>query len=216
MDIKYLGHSSFHLKGKNGSVVTDPFDSKMVGLKFPQVEADIITISHHHADHNATAAVSGTPLVLDIPGEYEKGGIRVTGYDTFHDGERGEKRGRNTMFKIEADGLSVLHCGDLGHIPADELIEEIDTVDVLLIPVGGFYTITADEAVSLVSKIEPGIVIPMHYNHPKLNQDGFAQLTPVSDFLKKIGADEALEPVKKLTLKKQDIAEETKVIVMEI
>jgi L-ascorbate metabolism protein UlaG (beta-lactamase superfamily) len=215
MDIKYIGHSSFQIKGKSGTVVTDPFDSKMVGLKYPSLEADIITVSHEHPDHNVSNIIGGNPLLLNIPGEYEKQGIRVTGYLSYHDNSQGKERGKNTLFKIEMEDISVLHCGDLGHLLGEELIEEIDTVDILLIPVGGFYTINADDAVKVISKLEPSLVIPMHYNHDKLDQKTFGQMTPLSDFLTKMGAFES-EPVKKLSVKKADLIEGTKVVVMEI
>lgn len=215
MEIKYLGHSSFLLKTKNVSLITDPFDPQMVGLRFPKVEADIVTISHHHQDHDRSDLISGNPLVVDIPGEYEKQGVKITGFSVYHDKKQGQERGKNTLFKIETDNLFVLHCGDLGHILNDQLIEEIDQIDVLLVPVGGVYTIDAGEAVGLVRKIEPSIVIPMHYNHPRLNQQVFGKLSPVSSFLTKIGADQ-IEPVKRLVLKKQQLEEGIKTVVMEI
>lgn len=215
MEIKYFGHSSFLLKTKTVSLITDPFDPQMVGLKFPKVEADIVTISHHHQDHDRSDLISGNPLVVDIPGEYEKQGVKITGFSVYHDKKQGQERGKNTLFKIETDNLFVLHCGDLGHILNDQLIEEIDQIDVLLVPVGGVYTIDAGEAVELVRKIEPSIVIPMHYNQPRLNQQVFGKLSPVSSFLTKIGADQ-VEPVKRLVLKKQQLEEGVKTVVMEI
>lgn len=214
MEIKYFGHSSFFLKGKTATVVTDPFDPQMVGLKFPKVEASIVTVSHQHQDHNRSDLISGNPLVVDIPGEYEKQEVRITGFSVYHDKKQGEERGSNTLFKIEMDNISLLHCGDLGHILNDELIEEISGVDVLLIPVGGFYTIDADEAVAMVRKIEPSIVIPMHYNTSKLNQQGFGKLAPVANFLTKIGAGE-IEPVKKLVVKKEELGEGMKVCLLQ-
>jgi L-ascorbate metabolism protein UlaG (beta-lactamase superfamily) len=215
MDIKYFGHSSFFLKGKTATVVTDPFDPQMVGLKFPKIEADVVTISHQHQDHNQAHLVGGNPLVIDIPGEYEKQGIKISGFPVYHDQKQGAERGKNTLFKIEADNLSLLHCGDLGHVLSDEIIEEINGVDVLLIPVGGFYTIDPDEAAAIVRKIEPSIVIPMHYNTPRLNQQQFGKLAPVSEFLSKIGGEET-QPIKKLSVKKEELGEEMKMVVMEI
>ncbi len=215
MDIKYFGHSSFFIKSKDAKLVTDPFDSKMVGLKFARVEADIVTVSHHHADHDRTNLVNGDALIIDMPGEYEKKGLRVFGYQTYHDKQKGAERGENLAFKIEGETISVLHCGDLGLVWEDSFIDQLGEVDVLLVPVGGFYTIDSDEAVELVKKIEPSIVIPMHYNNSKLNQQVFDKLSPVDDFLKKIGA-ENLTPVAKLTVKKEELLEEMKVVVMEI
>ena len=167
MEIKYLGHSSFLIKTKTAKIVTDPFDPEMVGLKFSKTEADIVTISHGHKDHNQFKNVSGingvSPLMIDMPGEFEKMGIRIFGFQTFHDKTNGSERGENIMYKFESEGMSLLHCGDLGMIPEESFLETIGEVDVLLVPVGGFYTIDSDEAVSLVKKIEPSIVIPMHY-----------------------------------------------------
>jgi L-ascorbate metabolism protein UlaG (beta-lactamase superfamily) len=214
MDIKYLGHSSFFIRGKSAKIVTDPFNSSFVGLPFPKTEADIVIISHQHNDHNDTSKIDGTPLIIDIPGEYEKCGIRVYGFSSYHDDSQGSKRGLNTIYKIEIDDINLLHLGDLGHILSDEIIEEIDVVDILFIPVGGHYTIDAAVAEQLVQQIEPSIVIPMHYSVPKMKPDLAAKLAPVSEFLKKRGVA-AAEPVKKLSIAKADLTEETKVIVME-
>ena len=219
MEIKYLGHSSFLIKTKTAKLVTDPFDPEIVGLKFPKTEADIITISHQHNDHNQAKNVLGingmTPLVIDMPGEFEKMGVRVFGFKSFHDAKNGEERGENILYKFETEGLSVLHCGDLGFIPDDGFIDLIGEVDILIVPVGGFYTINADEAAELVKKIEPSIIIPMHYNHPKLDKKNFGQIQPVSEFTKKFGV-ENLVPLPKLVYKKEEIEQEMKVIVLEI
>ena len=215
MDIKYLGHASFFIKSKDAKLVTDPFDPKMVGLKFPKVEADIVSVSHHHSDHDRANLVSGNPLVVDMPGEYEKKGLRISGFQTFHDKQKGAERGQNIVYKIEGEGISVLHCGDLGHILDDSFIDQLGDVDVLLVPVGGFYTIDSADAVELVKKIEPSIVIPMHYNHPKLNQQVFSKLSMVDEFMRKIGV-ELTAPVPKLVVKKDELQQEMKVVVMEI
>jgi L-ascorbate metabolism protein UlaG (beta-lactamase superfamily) len=215
MDIKYLGHSSFQIKTKSATVVTDPFDPKMVGLKFPKIDADIVTVSHHHPDHDRTDSITGTPLLIDWPGEFEKQNVRITGYQTFHDKNRGADRGENVMYKIEAEGISILHCGDLGHLLDESFAQALGEAHILMVPVGGFYTIDAQEAVKVVRQIEPSIVIPMHYNHDALNQETFAQVAQLSEFLKQIGA-EAAEPQPKLTVKKEDLTEAMKVVVMEI
>ena len=211
MDIKYLGHSSFLIKTKTAKIVTDPFDPEMVGLKFPKTEADVVTISHNHKDHNQFKNVSGingvNPLIIDMPGEFEKMGVRIFGFQTFHDKTQGTERGENILYKFESEGISVLHCGDLGLIPEESFLETIGEVDILMIPVGGIYTIDAEEAVSLVKKIEPSIVIPMHY--------GSGKLAPVSEFTKKFGLDNPV-PLPKLVYKKEEIEQEMKVIVLEI
>lgn len=210
MEIKYLGHSSFLLKTKSARIVTDPFDTKMVGLKFPKTEADIITVSHNHKDHNAVKEVEGDVTVFDWPGQFEKKGVRIWGYRTFHDKSGGGERGENIMYKFEADGVSVLHCGDLGVVPEDAFLDEIGEVDVLLVPVGGHYTIDATEAIELIKKVEPSVIIPMHYGS---DQVLIKELAPISDFLKKIGS-ESVVPVDKLVIKPEELEEEMKVVVL--
>ncbi len=215
MDLKYFGHSSFFVRSKDAKLVMDPFDPKMVGLKFPKTESDIVSISHHHGDHNHIAEIASGTLVIDMPGEYEKNGMRITGYLSYHDKKKGAERGENIIYKVEGDGVSLLHCGDLGMVPDDAFIDQLGEIDVLLVPVGGFFTIDANDAVELVKKVEPSIVIPMHFGNPKMNPQLLEKLAPVSDFLKKIGS-EGVTPIPRLTLKKEEFAEEMKVIVMEI
>ena len=219
MEIKYLGHSSFLIKTKTAKIVTDPFDPEMVGLKFSKTEADIVTISHGHKDHNQFKNVSGingvSPLMIDMPGEFEKMGIRIFGFQTFHDKTNGSERGENIMYKFESEGMSLLHCGDLGMVPEESFLETIGEVDVLLVPVGGFYTIDSDEAVSLVKKIEPSIVIPMHYKTEKSSNASESKLTGVSEFTKKFGLDNPI-PVSKFVYKKEETEQEMKVVVLEI
>lgn len=184
MEIKYLAHSSFLIKTKDAKVVMDPFDPKFVGLRFSKQEADVVTISHAHKDHSHTELIEGTPLILTWPGQFEKKGVRIWGYSSFHDKVEGKERGGNVLYKIESEGVSILHCGDLGVIPTDAQIDEIGDVNILLIPVGGKYALTADEAIQLIKKVEPAIVIPMHYGRPDLAIEGLA---PLDDFLKKMG-----------------------------
>jgi len=215
MEIKYFGHSSFLIKAKSNKIITDPFDSQMVGLKFPKVEADIVTISHQHQDHNRSDLVLGSPTVFDWPGEFEKMNFRIFGFKTFHDKEKGVKRGENIVFRIEAEGISLVHCGDLGLLPDDDFLDKLGNIDILLVPVGGFYTIDSSEAFQLVKKVEPRIVIPMHYNQPKLNQQFFANLTPVEEFTKKFGIEKP-EIMPKLVYKKEEEKEEIRVVVLEI
>jgi L-ascorbate metabolism protein UlaG (beta-lactamase superfamily) len=218
MEIKYLGHSSFLIKTKTAKIVTDPFDSDMVGLKFPKTEADIITVSHQHADHNQVKNVLGingvNPLVIDMPGEFEKMNVRIFGFQSYHDKTKGSERGENILYKFESEGLSVLHCGDLGVIPEESFLDAIGEVDILMVPVGGFYTINADEAVQLVKKIEPSIVIPMHYKQDRLNPKLAEKLSPVSEFTKKFGVEPT--PIPKLVYKKEEIEQEMKIVVLEI
>ncbi len=214
MDIKYIGHASFILKSKTAQVVTDPYDPKKVGLKFPKTEADIVTISHHHPDHDYSDGISGTPLVLDWPGDYEKMGVRITGFKSYHDKKKGAERGENILYKFETEELAILHCGDLGLVPDDSFIQELGEIHVLLVPVGGFYTISAQEAAEFVKKLEPNIVIPMHYKTASHTEEMFKPLAPLDDFLKVMGTA-AEEPLPKLTIKKDMIGEEEmKVVVL--
>ncbi|MFA6005992.1 MAG: MBL fold metallo-hydrolase [Patescibacteria group bacterium] len=212
MKIQYLGHSSFLIKSKNGTVVTDPFEPKDVGLKFPKVEADLVTVSHQHLDHNNVAVVGGEgKLVFDFPGEYEHKGIRVFGYATSHDDKNGADRGENIIFKILLEGITITHCGDLGHIPNEEIMESLKDTDVLMLPVGGFYTIGPKEAMKIVNLINPEIIIPMHFNDPRLNQEAFKDLLPVKEFLTLMGV-ESLQPVDKLELKSDTLPEKEVVL----
>lgn len=213
MEIKYFGHSSFQIKTKNARVVTDPFDPKMVGIKFPKTEADIVTVSHHHHDHDMVNQIEGSPLVLDWPGQFERMGVRIWGFATYHDKKKGEERGGNIMYKFESEQISVLHAGDLGMIPEDAILDEIGETDILFVPVGGIYTLDSTEAVEFIKKIEPSIVIPMHYGFPGA---AIKDLAPVSEFLKKMGK-ETIEPIDKLVIKKEDLLDqEIKVVALKM
>lgn len=213
MDITYLGHSSFRLRGKTVTVVTDPY-SNDIGLKFPKhTTADISTISHEHDDHNFVSAIEGTPKIVRGPGEYDIAGVGIIGIGTYHDDQKGAKRGRNTMFRIEMDGLNIVHLGDLGHPLSASEVESLDGVDILLIPVGGFYTIDAETAAGLVHEVEPSIVIPMHYGRPDLDQKVFGSVAPLSAFLKEMGKED-LTPQPKLTIAKDKLPEELQVVVL--
>lgn len=215
MDIFPLGHASFKIRGKTVTIVTDPYLPDMVGLKFPKnVEADIVTVSHEHRDHDAVDQIGGSPYIVRGPGEYEIKGAHIRGTPSFHDAERGAKRGRNTMYHIELDGVRLAHLGDLGHTLSAGDVEELGDVDILFIPVGGVFTIHAKQAVEIVNEIEPSIVIPMHYNRPGLNPKNFSELVPVSDFLKEIGK-EGTSTQQKLNITKDKITEEMQVIVLE-
>src|SRR3989344_1580615 len=135
MEISYLGHASFRLKGKQMTVVTDPYDER--AGKFPKdVTANMVTVSHDHGDHNQVVKIGGQPFVIDGPGEYEVGGVSVVGIHTWHDEEKGGQRGGNTVYVIEMEGLRMAHLGDLGHKLAQDQLEEMGDIDILLVPVG--------------------------------------------------------------------------------
>lgn len=217
MDITYLGHSSFKLKGKEAVVVTDPFEKKSVGFAIPTASADIVTVSHAHADHNAFEAVSGTarreqPYVISAPGEYEISGVGVFGWSSYHDGQSGEERGNNTVYSIMIDGVRVVHLGDLGHMVDDKLVDGLGTVDVLLVPVGGVYTIGPKEAAAVVERLSPALVIPMHYKTDRHNEQ-FAELSGLGDFLSIMNAS-VTEPLDKLRVVPETLPEQAQVIVL--
>jgi len=213
MEIKYLGHSSFLIKSKEGKLVTDPFNPS-IGLRFPKVEADIVTVSHNHIDHNAATLVGANPIVIDMPGEFEKNGFRITGFPSFHDKKKGAERGENILYKMESDGISLLHIGDIGYVPQDDLVDQIGKVDILFVPVGGTFTVDAAEAIEIVKKIETSIVIPMHFRSKKGKMKNSEDLAPVGEFLKKMGA-ESTAALPKLVVKKDELGGEMKVVMLE-
>ncbi len=217
MDIIPLGHASFKIKGKSAIIVTDPYKPEFTGLKFPKhIEADIITVSHNHEDHNYSQIVDSLPgknkIVFSGPGEYEASGVEITGISTYHDNKNGAERGTNTIYKIEVDGLSIVHLGDLGHKLSETEEETLGDIDILLIPVGGSYTLDIDKAADLVTQLEPKIVIPMHYWRQGL-KSGFT-LASVNQFLKEMGK-ENITPQPKLNITKDKLPEETEVIILE-
>ncbi len=217
MDIIYLGHASFKLRGKNASVVTDPYDSK-VGFPFSRISSDVVTVSHDHFDHNNFSAVSGTarreePFVIAHPGEYEVAGISVFGIASYHDAKEGAERGVNTIFVLRVDDLNIAHLGDLGHVLTDQQTEEIGEIDVLLLPVGGVYTIGPKEATEVISQLQPSIVIPMHYKTKKHDLKAFKEVAEVDAFLREGGFDD-VTPQEKLTMTRQQLPEELEVVVL--
>ena len=215
MEIKYIAHSSFVIKTKNATVVIDPFSAD-IGVKFPKTPADVVLISHHHDDHDNIKGIEGAPIVFDWPGEYDCKGVAIRGIASFHDAEKGVKRGKNVMFKITAENMTILHCGDLGHMLDDKTVEDIGNIDILLIPVGGYYTIDPHVAMQITKQIEPTYVLPMHYQEAGLNPKISANLKPVSEFLSAM-SQSGLTPIPKLVVKKEDIAKEsnTKVVLLE-
>ncbi|MCR3884382.1 MAG: MBL fold metallo-hydrolase [Methanothrix sp.] len=168
LKIRWLGHSCFRIEDGSGKVVvTDPFD-EAVGYPLPRIRADAVTVSHDHHDHNNVEALQGRPAVVKGPGEKEAAGIRFEGFQTYHDEEKGELRGDNTIFCFEMDGVRICHLGDLGHLLSEEDAAALGEVDVLMIPVGGVYTIDAGGAKEVVGQIKPKVVIPMHFMTPAL------------------------------------------------
>lgn len=206
MDITYLGHSSFKIKGKTAVVVTDPFDESVVGLKYPTIEADIVTTSHNHDDHGKISLVKNYKKAFTGPGEYEVMGISFIGIPSFHDDKKGEKKGKNTIFVLEVDGVRICHLGDLGHKLTEGQLKKIGDIDVLLIPVGGEYTIDSKKAVVVMQQIEASYIVPMHYQTDGLKKETFGKLEPVENFLKESGM--TTENLAKLSVKKEMIVDD--------
>lgn len=218
MEITYLGHASFKLKNKNGVVIVDPFAAESTGLRWGKQAADIVTISHAHADHSAWQNVSGTaqrekPFVIREAGEYEVGGISVFGVESWHDKEEGALRGLNIIFTVLMDGVNICHLGDLAHPLTDEQVARIGEVDVLMSPVGGKFSLNPKEAIEVMNRLEPKYFIPMHYRTAAHNENNFGELEPLSDFLNEYGI--APTPVKKLEVVKERLPEEMEVVIFE-
>ena len=210
MDIYWHGQAMFKIKGKSATAIIDPFDADFTGLKLPKdLACDLALKTHDHKDHNNLQALTGNPIKIDGPGEYEVKGVAVTGVGVFHDDKKGEERGKNVSYNINVDGVNIVHLGDIGHILDQEQIDEIGDCDILMVPVGGTFTITAKEAVEIISQLEPRIVIPMHYKIEGLKFD----LDPVEDFLKEMGAENA-EKLPKLTITHEKLPDETQVVLL--
>lgn len=209
MDINWLGHSCFRIRGRQASIVTDPYPPDL-GYSLGKLTADIVTVSHQHPSHSYVQGVGGKPRLITGPGEYEIRGVLIIGITTFHDAESGGKRGKNTIYLIEVDGIAICHLGDLGHVLTAEQAEEIGDVDVLLLPVGGVSTINASMAAEVIRQLEPKVVVPMHYKTPVLNRE----LDPVEKFLKEMGI-ERLDSQPKLSLTPSSLPTSTQVFLLD-
>jgi L-ascorbate metabolism protein UlaG (beta-lactamase superfamily) len=205
----WYGHSCFRLRGREASVVTDPYD-RSLGLALPRLTAQIVTVSHEDPHHSYVAGVGGEPRVLRGPGEYEVASAFITGVRTYRDAEKGSKFGTNTSYVIEIDDLVVCHLGDLGHLLLPGQVEDLESPDILLVPVGGHCTINAAQAAEVVSQLEPKVVVPMHYQIERLA----VELDPVDRFCKEMGVDNI--PLQtKLTVSKSTLPEQATVFVLE-
>jgi L-ascorbate metabolism protein UlaG (beta-lactamase superfamily) len=208
VDITWLGLSCFRIRGSQAVVVTDPFPPGL-GYTLGKQTADIVTVSHPHPSHSYDQGINGEHRLVKGPGEYEISGVLILGISTFHDSVKGQSRGKNTIYLMEIDGVNVLHLGDLGHVLSDEQVEEIGNVDILLLPVGGVTTINAAMAAEVIRKLEPKVVIPMHYKTPKSERD----LEPVENFLKEMGQTQ-VEPRPKLTVSRSNLPITTEIVVL--
>ncbi len=205
MEIVWYGLSCFRLTNRHqATVVTDPYHDD-IGLPQPKLKGDIVTISHRASGHDNTAAVTGRQRELYGPGEYEIGNVFITGIATVGEAN---KNG-NVLFLFDYDGLTIAHLGDMFEVPSQTQIEALEQVDILLVPVGGGSSLNAAKAAELVSMLEPGIVIPMHYNIPGLS----LELEDVDRFLKEMGVNDPVEEAS-LKLTKGNITEETQVVLL--
>ena len=210
MEISWYGLSCFRMSERGfATVVTDPYDNRTAGYEPLKLKADIVTVSHDASGHNFVSAVKGKSHVIDGPGEFEIGGVFITGVQTNGQSKRNPEEPRNTLYVFDFDGVTVAHLGDLSRVPTQAEIEALGAVDVVLVPVGGGNGLNAAKAVEVVSLLEPGIVIPMHYHTPASS----INLAPVSKFLKEIGLGD-LEPVPSLKVTRSSIPEETRVVVL--
>lgn len=218
MIIQYYGHSCFKLSTKPAgrgqedvSLFIDPFD-RSIGLRPPQGHADLVLVSHHHHDHNNVEALKGSPQILDLPGEYSVKGINIIGIPSFHDENQGKDRGQNTIYVIECEDIKLCHLGDLGTMLSEKQLEKIGTVDILMIPIGGNFTIDYKKAIETIRKIEPNVIIPMHF---KMKNSTVA-IDDEAKFCSEIGNCSKDRPLK-INLKKKDLTEkQMEVIVMDI
>lgn len=198
MRIKWLGHSCFKISSRNGiRIVTDPFDDNL-GYRIPSVETDIVTVSHGHYDHNFVDCLNGEFEIIDKVGDFNVKDIPIRGIHTFHDDEEGAKRGGNIVYTFVVDDIKICHLGDLGHLLTPSQLEMIGDIDVLLIPVGGMYTISADKAVEVIKQLNPAVVVPMHYKTKALRLN----LDPVEGFEQLMGKVE--KPVQQVVEIKKD------------
>jgi len=216
MNIQYYGHSCFKLTAKPAgrgqedvTIFIDPFD-KAVGLRPPQGQADIVLVTHDHHDHNNVEALKGEPRVIDIPGEYSVKGVNIVGINSYHDNKNGQERGQNTIFIIETEEIRICHLGDLGHDLSEKQLEEIDGVNILMIPIGGKYTIDGKQACDIIKKVEPNIAIPIHYKITGSTVD----IDDEKKFCGEMG-NCPKERVSKINIKKKDLEEKSmQVIIM--
>jgi L-ascorbate metabolism protein UlaG (beta-lactamase superfamily) len=210
MIITYYGHSLFALEAADGhTLVTDPFDAS-VGYPMGHLQGEVVTVSHEHHDHNNTSLVEGSPVVIRGEGIYEPlPNVRVTGIPSFHDGDLGTRRGRNTLYLMEMDGLRLLHLGDLGHELNQADLNRLGRVDILMVPVGGYYTIDYNQAVALCQAMSPRIILPMHY---RTAASGRLPIATVEDFLKAL--DVYPTPMPLLRVTREDLAAQPRVALL--
>lgn len=205
MVITWLGQACFKIQSGDLVIVVDPF-SKDIGLTPPRFRADLVLVTHGHYDHSNSESLTGDPIIISGPGEYEARGIYIRGIETFHDTASGKERGLNTIYSIELEDMRILHLGDFGeNALREETLDSIGDADIVMIPVGGKYTIDGETAAKAAKQLEPRYVIPMHYKIPGLK----IGLAGAEEFLKAMGAAK-VEAQEKFVVKKKDIGEKEK------
>ncbi len=212
MEIVWYGHSCFRLSERSmASVVCDPYDHKIVGYDPLKLKADIVTVSYHTPEHNFTNAVKGDPHEITGPGEFEIGGVFVTGIQTNGLSKKTTDNMRNTLYLFDYNGITVAHLGQINRVPTQTEVEDLGQVNVALVPVGDKESLNAAKAAEIIALLEPNIVIPMHYATPT----SLIKLDPLSKFLKEMGI-EKVEPVPSLKVTSlSSLPEETRVVVLE-
>lgn len=215
MKISWAGQSCFKIvitkkRGETITLVIDPFEEKL-GIKPPSGSADILLVTHNHYDHNNIKSIKGDYFLIDGPGEYEIKRVYIVGVPSYHDDSEGKERGENTIYTIEAEGIKLCHLGDLGQKQLTDLqVEKIGNIDILMVPVGGNYTISAHDAQNIISQIEPKIIIPMHYKIPGIIK---VKLDGLEKFFKVMGQN-SIEPQSKFSVKKESLPKEKTEIVL--
>ncbi len=194
MEITWLGHSCFQLRGKNVTLITDPFSPQYGDVsKLGKTNASIVTVSHEHAGHNYVEGITGVggkaPRVVHSPGEYEISDVLITGVASYHDNKRGQEQGRNTIFIIHLDDIAVCHLGDLGHTLQEEQLEDVADADVLLLPIGGHNGLNMTQTAEIIGQVEPRVVIPMHYKPVAPDDTSGETPNQLEKFCREMGID---------------------------
>lgn len=214
MEISWFGHACFQLRGKNVTLITDPFSpqptdsTQSESLRLSKVNASIVTVSHDHPGHNYVQGVGGKPHVVRGPGEYEISDVLITGVASYHDNKRGQERGRNTIYIIHIDDLVICHLGDLGHTLQEDQLEAVADADILLVPIGGHNTLNGTQAAEVISQVEPHIIIPMHYHSAATETPD-----PLDKFCREMGVT-VMTTQPKLTVTRNSLPVETQVVIL--
>lgn len=213
MDITYLGHSCFKITGERLTVLCDPFNPEKLGIPLLPQKADVVLITHPHADHNWKDIVRGDFDLLDEPGECEIDGSEFLGIPSYHDDKKGAERGYNTIFRFDIDGITLCHMGDVGTSLSDEQLRKLANIDILMIPIGGFYTIDPKTAIEIISQLKPRVILPMHYRDNQ-NLADIDHMYSLADFLVEMGIDNNPKLQDELIISKDNLPEGPEVIVL--